>query len=108
MQKLGTNLGKLFKICDRNFSKETTAMIGIQMLDHIEYLHSQSYIHRDVKPENFVIGDFSSCDSKMEASQEAQTLFMIDLGLATKWLRNDGKHIKFKDKRTLTGCSIVY
>ena len=103
MEKLGPNLGTLFKHCNRKFSKKTTAMIGIQMLDLIQYLHSQSWMHRDIKPENFVIGDFSSCNSKVEATKMAQNLYMIDLGLAGMWLRADGKHIKFKDNRTLTG-----
>ena len=94
MQKLGPNLGKLFKLCNRKFSKETTAKIGIQMLGHIEHLHSLSYIHRDIKPENFVIGDFASCASKFEANKMAQCLLMIDLGLTSLSRRVDGRHIK--------------
>jgi serine/threonine protein kinase len=31
-------------------------MIGIQMVERIEYLHENGIIHGDIKPNNFIVG----------------------------------------------------
>ena len=82
MQKLGPNLEELFKLYKGKFSQTTVAMIGIQILDHIKYLHSCGILHRDIKPENFLIDDMSSCRTEEDVIELAETLYMIDLGLA--------------------------
>ncbi|MCL4116824.1 UNVERIFIED_CONTAM: hypothetical protein GTU68_014476, partial [Idotea baltica] len=55
-QELGHNLEHLRKVCGGRFSLKTTLMLGLQMLERIEYLHSCGYLHGDIKPSNFIIG----------------------------------------------------
>ena len=53
---LGPSLEKLFNMCNKKFDLKTVLMIGIQMIKRIQFLHSKGILHRDVKPDNFVIG----------------------------------------------------
>ena len=71
-------------------------MIGLQILDRIEYIHAQGLIHRDIKPDNFLIG---------KESKDSHTIYMIDFGLAKKYKTKDGQHIPYKDNKNLTGTA---
>ena len=42
--------------CGGKFSIKTVCIIGLQILDRLEFLHSKYIIHRDIKPSNFMIG----------------------------------------------------
>jgi serine/threonine protein kinase len=93
---LGPSLEDLFSYCGRKFSLKTVLMLADQMLARIKYLHSRSFIYRDMKPDNFLIG----------LGQNASLVYMIDYGLAKKY--RDPKthqHIPYRDKKSLTGTA---
>jgi serine/threonine protein kinase len=56
MELLGPSLEDLFTYCGRCFSMKAVCMLADQMLSRIEYLHTNSFIHRDMKPDNFLVG----------------------------------------------------
>jgi serine/threonine protein kinase len=56
MDLLGKSLENLFEGNARKFSVKTVVMFGIQALERIEFLHSKFFLHRDLKPDNFLIG----------------------------------------------------
>jgi serine/threonine protein kinase len=62
-----------------------------QMILIMKYLHSFGYIHRDIKPDNFVIG-----------RKDKSKLYCIDLGLCKKIISNN-KHIPFCDNKSIVG-----
>lgn len=69
---LGPNLEDLFRYCGNQFSLKTTLLLADQLLLGFKSLHSNNYLHRDVKPENFLLG----------MSTRGNTVYMADLGLA--------------------------
>ena len=56
MELLGKSLEDLFQSMGKKFTIKTVCMVGIQMLDRLEFIHFKNMIHRDIKPDNFVIG----------------------------------------------------
>lgn len=95
MDLLGPNLEELFTECYRRFTLKTVLMLADQMITRIEFIHNKNFLHRDVKPENFLIG-------KAERSQK---IFIIDFGLAKKYIKKNGTHIKLRKKKDLTGTA---
>ena len=94
MELLGDNLEQLFNNCKRKFSLKTTLIIGLQLLERVELIHNHKIIHRDMKPDNFLIGK----------GDKKNTIFLIDMGLSKKYIDPiTEKHIPFKDGKSLTG-----
>lgn len=96
MDLLGPSLEDLFSFCSRKLSLKTALMLADQMICRVEYVHSKNFIHRDIKPDNFLIG----------LSKRASLLHLIDFGLAKKY--RDPKthnHIPYREGKNLTGTA---
>ncbi|GFR05701.1 casein kinase I isoform alpha [Trichonephila clavipes] len=96
MDLLGPSLEDLFNFCSRRFTMKTVLMLADQMIGRIEYVHNKNFIHRDIKPDNFLMGIGRHCNK----------LFLIDFGLAKKYRDNRTRqHIPYREDKNLTGTA---
>lgn len=94
MELLGLSLEKHFVRSKKRFSEKTVFMLGKICLGRIEALHHKHYIHRDIKPDNFV------------TDMRSKKIYLIDYGLSK--LYRDPKtlrHIEYKTGKNLTGTA---
>ena len=96
---LGPSLANLLDKHSIVFTIKDICMLSIQMIERLEYIHLKNYIHRDIKPHNFLMG-----------IDDPDILYLIDFGLSKKYRSKKGKHIKFSINNNITGtpryCSI--
>lgn len=111
---LGPSLEDLFNFCNRKFSLKTVLLLADQLvclsangrpfsltdiypqISRIEYIHSRNFIHRDIKPDNFLMG----------IGKRGNQVNVIDFGLAKKF--RDPKthlHIPYRENKNLTGTA---
>lgn len=96
MDLLGPSLEDLFNFCSRRFTMKTVLMLADQMISRIEYVHNKNFIHRDIKPDNFLMGIGRHCNK----------LFLIDFGLAKKYRDSRTRqHIPYREDKNLTGTA---
>eukprot|EP00249_Psilotum_nudum_P022076 c28364_g1_i2 orf=300-1688(+) len=96
MDLLGPSLEDLFSFCSRKFSLKTVLMLADQLIYRVEYVHSRSFIHRDIKPDNFLMG----------LGRRTNQVYIIDFGLAKKYRDpTTHAHITYRENKNLTGTA---
>jgi casein kinase 1 alpha len=120
MDLLGPSLEDLFNFCSRRFTVKTVLMLADQMIGRVEYIHTKNFIHRDIKPDNFLMGvgrHYNKVSrrrrvlpSKFYAGRLifncCLQLYLIDFGLAKKYRDSRTRHhIPYREDKNLTGTA---
>lgn len=118
MELLGPSLEDLFNFCHRKFSLKTVLLLADQMvkaaieilafptwvlkpdlplqISRIEYIHGKNFLHRDIKPDNFLMG----------LGKKGNLVYAIDFGLAKRFRDpRTHQHIPYREHKNLTGTA---
>ncbi|EAY15812.1 CK1 family protein kinase [Trichomonas vaginalis G3] len=96
MELLGMNLASIRKLLDgKKFSLYTSLVVASQTINILEIFHNKGFVHRDVKPSNFLV-----------KQKNVSELCLIDFGLSKRYIDpNTGKPHPKSDKVRFVGTS---
>ena len=90
---LDKSLFDIFNERRKRLPLEDICLIAIQIIDRIKWVHSKNIVHRDIKPDNFLIG-----------RKDPNIIYLIDFGLSKKYRSSKtNKHLRFGFTGKLTG-----
>lgn len=101
MELLGDSIGSLRKKCGGKFSLKTTMMLADQLVTFpnkisiLEFIHSETILHRDLKLENILMG----------IDKSYFQVHLIDFGLSKRYIDpQTEKHIPMKAGKSIMGA----
>ncbi|XP_062427471.1 serine/threonine-protein kinase VRK2 isoform X3 [Rhea pennata] len=85
MERLGEDLQSIFEDSGSRFKKETVLQLGARMLDALEYIHENEYVHGDIKAANLLLG-----------YTNPHEVYLADYGLSYRYCPN-GNHKQYQE-----------
>ena len=97
LEQLGPSAHDLLKRRKKLFSIKCVLSIGLQILDLLEKLHDQGFLHGDLKPDNVLTGNSA------KNPNWASILYLIDFGFAQRFKNKEGEHVELKEGQPFNG-----
>jgi serine/threonine protein kinase len=93
MELLGKSLDILLEDNNGKLNLASVLKLGINIVTLLEKIHNAGFIHRDIKPNNFLIG------------VDNPDVYIMDFGLSKQYISSNKKHINMKVERSLVGTA---
>ena len=91
---LGKSIWDIWLEKKSKFNLKDICLFAIQAISLLEYVHSKNYLHCDIKPANFLVGN-----------PDNSQLYLIDFGNAKKFRSSKtGKHIIYMKTKFIKGA----
>ncbi|XP_058074816.1 casein kinase 1-like protein HD16 [Magnolia sinica] len=101
MDMLGPSLWDVWNNNNQKLSEEMVACIAVEAISILEKLHFKGFVHGDIKPENFLLGQPGTADERK--------LYLVDLGLASRWKdASSGHHVDYDQRPDVFKGTIRY
>ncbi|XP_063804524.1 serine/threonine-protein kinase VRK1 isoform X2 [Pseudophryne corroboree] len=85
MDRFGKDLQKLFEDGGKRFTHKTVLLLGLRLIDILEYVHEHEYVHGDIKASNLLLHH-----------KNPDQVFLVDYGLAYRYCP-EGVHKDYKE-----------
>ncbi|CAI5764503.1 serine/threonine-protein kinase VRK1 isoform X1 [Podarcis lilfordi] len=85
MDRFGKDLQKIFEERGKHFTRKTVLLLGLRILDVLEYIHEHEYVHGDIKASNLLLG-----------YKAPHQVYLVDYGLAYRYCP-EGNHKDYKE-----------
>ncbi|KAK9130869.1 hypothetical protein Sjap_011356 [Stephania japonica] len=101
MDMLGPSLWDIWNSNKQSLTEEMVACIAVEAISILEKLHLRGFVHGDVKPENFLLGQPGTSDEKK--------LYLVDLGLSSRWKElASGRHVDYDQRPDVFRGTVRY
>lgn len=90
MDLLGSSLWDVWSQSGQVMTPQYVACVAVEAITILEGLHAKGFVHGDVKPENFLLGQ--------PGTPRANKLYLVDFGLTQRWRDSKGAHVKYDQR----------
>ncbi|KAK7580591.1 hypothetical protein V9T40_001220 [Parthenolecanium corni] len=98
LPKYGIDLQTVFLNSGKRFSVKTAFTLATYVIDVLEYIHSNGYVHADIKASNLVLD-----------KENRTPVYLLDYGLSCKFYDDIGNHKKLEsDQRKAHNGTLVF